>query len=239
MPSVAQESKRRAKLLQTLEQSRAHFIPLGSSSSAAGSDEESFCQDEEEATINDSSTARGGEGIANASRDTPASGRADSSRDMSVRYSRVTSGDGGSPATEAEQSKRRRSLLADRISNKLHALFWVVVGVAVVYRTDFIRVLVEDERVDRLWFNIGLVCFSVNAVILAYLTVWLPHVRGIRVSWNVYSPRAIPTATVVGLICALALNMSLWNVWGFLTPLILFAVFIGCLFSLHFVPWPC
>lgn len=35
------------------------------------------------------------------------------------------------------------------------------------------------------------------------------------------------------------LNVSLWNVWGFLTPLILFAVFIGCLFSLHFVPWPC
>ncbi|CAM9441066.1 unnamed protein product [Ectocarpus sp. 13 AM-2016] len=33
--------------------------------------------------------------------------------------------------------------------------------------------------------------------------------------------------------------MSLWSVWGFLTPLILFAVFIGCLFSLHFVPWPC
>lgn len=47
-------------------------------------------------------------------------------------------------------------------------------------------------------------CFSVNVVILAYLTVWLPHVRGIKVSWNVYSPRAIPTATVVGLICALA-----------------------------------
>lgn len=55
----------------------------------------------------------------------------------------------GSPATEAEQSKRRRSQLADRISNKLHALFWVVVGVAVVYHTDFVRVLVEDERVDR------------------------------------------------------------------------------------------
>lgn len=54
----------------------------------------------------------------------------------------------------------------------------------------------------RVWFNIGLVCFGINVVIMAYLTVWLPHVRGIRVSWNVYSPRAIPTATVVGLICA-------------------------------------
>lgn len=60
------------------------------------------------------------------------------------------------------------------------------------------------DVLDRLWFNIGVVCFSINAVILAYLTVWLPHVRGVRVSWNVYSPRAIPTATVVGLICALA-----------------------------------
>lgn len=54
------------------------------------------------------------------------------------------------------------------------------------------------------WFNIGVVCFSINVVIMAYLTVWLPHIRGIKVSWNVYSPRAIPTATVVGLICALA-----------------------------------
>eukprot|EP00903_Cladosiphon_okamuranus_P019603 g18028.t2 len=161
------------------------------------------------------------------------------SGNMSVRYSKVSSADGSSPITEAEQSKRRRSQLADRISNKLHALFWALVGATVVYRTDFIRVLMEDERVDRVWFNIGVVCFSVNVVILAYLTVWLPHVRGIKVSWNVYSPRAIPAATVVGLICAVALNVSLWNVWGFLTPLILFAVFIGCLFSLHFVPWPC
>lgn len=54
-----------------------------------------------------------------------------------------------SPITEAEQSKRRRSQLADRISNKLHALFWVVVGATVVYRTDFVRVLMEDERVNR------------------------------------------------------------------------------------------
>ncbi|CAN0236277.1 unnamed protein product, partial [Hapterophycus canaliculatus] len=54
-----------------------------------------------------------------------------------------------SPITEAERSKRRRSQLADRISNKLHALFWVVVGATVVGRTDFLRVLMEDERVDR------------------------------------------------------------------------------------------
>lgn len=34
----------------------------------------------------------------------------------------------------------------------------------------------------RVWFNVGMVCFGINVVILAYLTVWLPHVRGIKVS---------------------------------------------------------
>lgn len=66
MPPVAQEStKGRAKLFKTLEQSRAHFIPLGSASSSAdGSDEESFCPEDEEgapslSTTHDNSTTRG------------------------------------------------------------------------------------------------------------------------------------------------------------------------------------
>jgi hypothetical protein len=38
---------------------------------------------------------------------------------------------------------------------------------------------------------------------MAYLTVWLPYVQRITLSWNVYCPRAIPTATAIGLVCAL------------------------------------
>ncbi|CAM9211362.1 unnamed protein product [Choristocarpus tenellus] len=159
---------------------------------------------------------------------------------MSARYSRVSTGETRSNSvTEEEEKKRKRSQLAERISNKLHAAFWVILGVFVVYQTDFVKVILEDERINRLWFNVGVLCFGVNIVIMAYLTIWLPHVKGVKVSWNVYSPRAIPTTTVLGLICALTLNVSLWGVWGFLTPLILFAVFISCLFSLHFIPWPC
>ena len=58
-------------------------------------------------------------------------------------------GRSSSPVSEAEHSKRRRSQLAERISNKLHALLWIIVGIAVAYRTDFIRVLLEDDRVNR------------------------------------------------------------------------------------------
>lgn len=54
-----------------------------------------------------------------------------------------------SPITEAERSKRRRTQLAEKISNKLHALLWAVVGITVAVQTDFVRVLLGDERVNR------------------------------------------------------------------------------------------
>lgn len=54
-----------------------------------------------------------------------------------------------SPITEAEHVKRRRSQLSDKISTKLHAFFWVLAGVMVAYQTDFVRVLMESDRVNR------------------------------------------------------------------------------------------
>ena len=35
------------------------------------------------------------------------------------------------------------------VSNKLHALFWVILGGCTLYFTDFIRVILEDKRVSR------------------------------------------------------------------------------------------
>lgn len=54
-----------------------------------------------------------------------------------------------SPTTEAERLKRRRSQLAEKISNKLHALLWTVVGFVVAYYSDFLHVLLKDDKVNR------------------------------------------------------------------------------------------
>eukprot|EP00611_Tribonema_gayanum_P015252 TRINITY_DN27083_c0_g1_i1.p1 TRINITY_DN27083_c0_g1~~TRINITY_DN27083_c0_g1_i1.p1 ORF type:complete len:160 (-),score=43.35 TRINITY_DN27083_c0_g1_i1:82-561(-) len=159
---------------------------------------------------------------------------------MSQRYSGVPTRDVKSTTeTSEEERKRRRTELAERISNKLHAAFWTIVAGVVVYYTDFVRVLLQDDRVKRPWFNLATACFAVNCVIMGYLTLWLPLVQRVSTPWNIYCPRAIPAATAVGVICGVSLNLALWSVWGFLTPLILLVVFMGCLFFLHFVPWPC
>lgn len=258
MPALLDGAKSREKIFDTLNQTGSHFIAVeGSGSSSSETDQSDIEQQARQVAGSSGSGAGKGEESRRKQRgDERNSSRHSSAQQkkqakptppdllaregsMSVRYSRVTSANGNNPITEAEHVKRRRSQLSDKISTKLHAFFWVLAGVMVAYQTDFVRVLMESDRVNRVWFNIAVTCFSINVVIMGYLAVWLPYVKRIKVSWNLYSPRAIPTATAVGLICAVALNISLWNVWGFLTPLILFAVFVGCLFSLHFVPWPC
>jgi hypothetical protein len=68
---------------------------------------------------------------------------------------------------------------------------------------EYVDVLPLLLYLCRVWFNIAAATFGANCVIMAYLTVWLPYVQRITLSWNVYCPRAIPTATAVGVVCAL------------------------------------
>ena len=68
----------------------------------------------------------------------------------------------------------------------------------------FFRILVEDSRVNRFWFNIGLVCLGIDVVIFIYISYILPcftpKVLGKDLDWNISSPRAIPIATGLGVL---------------------------------------
>jgi len=157
-----------------------------------------------------------------------------------MRYKRVSTSEGSSPsASDREEAKKRRAELVDKINTKIHALFWVISSGSVMYYTDFLRVLFEDRRVNRPYFNLSLVCFGINCCLMFYLTIWLPYIKKITLSWNVYCPRVIPTMTIVGILCGFLAIVSLWPVWGFLTPFILGLTFLGMFFALHFIPWPC
>ncbi|RHZ28288.1 hypothetical protein DYB31_011591 [Aphanomyces astaci] len=125
---------------------------------------------------------------------------------------------------------------AEVVSTKIHALMWIVGAGFLLYYLDVLRVAFRDARVHRVYFNIGLVCFGINACITLYLSIWLPYVKKIDLEWSVYCPRMVPTATVVGIVCALMFTVGLWPVWGFFTPGILFVLFLGTLMTAHFLP---
>jgi len=136
---------------------------------------------------------------------------------------------------------------SERISDKLHALAWVVVAYLTSSYTRLFHVLFNDERILRPIFHVSLVLFAINVLLTLYLTVYLPIRFPVTPKhktpasspafWSAYCPRVIPAMTAFGVIGSFLLVRACYPVWSFLTPFILGVVALGCFFSLHFIPW--
>ncbi|KAJ1405279.1 hypothetical protein B484DRAFT_457112 [Ochromonadaceae sp. CCMP2298] len=153
---------------------------------------------------------------------------------MTARYRRVAQVEVG----EEESSKKARAERIERISAKVHAVFWVAAALAVMYFTDFWNVL-YSEKIDRFTLNLAIMCFFVDAGIFLYLVAWLPFILKVTAPWEVFCPNMIPMATGFGVLFLVLFIVSFWPVWGMLTPLWVGILMIGFVFSAHFVPWPC
>ena len=64
---------------------------------------------------------------------------------MSARYRRVNQVEIG----EEEEAKKQRAERIDYITAKIHALFWVLTALAIIYFTDLVNVAFNDTRVNR------------------------------------------------------------------------------------------
>eukprot|EP00744_Colponema_vietnamica_P006835 GILI01009901.1.p1 GENE.GILI01009901.1~~GILI01009901.1.p1 ORF type:complete len:208 (+),score=42.28 GILI01009901.1:41-625(+) len=137
---------------------------------------------------------------------------------------------------EREKQKRLWVERLEWLNRKAHALFWVALACAVIYYSNFFRVIWECPYVNRIFFNLGLICVGVNIAITFYLSVYLPYIAKVTQEWDEYCPRVIPTATIVGCSAFVLFLFGLWPVWGWLTILILFSLFMGFLMSAHFLP---
>mmetsp|Transcript_15304 Transcript_15304/g.33068 ORF Transcript_15304/g.33068 Transcript_15304/m.33068 type:complete len:186 (+) Transcript_15304:157-714(+) len=184
---------------------------------------------------------------------------------MAVSYRRVATSDHADDASASARNRERSSSSGDddanssssplrsrseRISDKLHALAWVVTAYFIASYTRLFHTLFTDERILRPIFHASLVLFAVNGVLTLYLTVYLPYIKFPKLSssntklsasssvfWDAYCPNVIPTMTASGVIGSFLLIRACYPVWGFLTPLILGIVALGAFFSLHFIPW--
>lgn len=163
-------------------------------------------------------------------------------------YRRVATADAvanSAPANNNEAyGSRTRS---ERISDKLHALVWVVVAYFTASYTHFFPTLFTDDRIIRPIFNTSMALFSINVILTLYLTIYLPckfpKTPTFKVSassiefWGVYCPTVIPIMTACGVIGSFLLVRACIPIWGFFTPLVLAFVAMGIFFSLHFIPW--
>lgn len=180
---------------------------------------------------------------------------------MSARYKRVPQQEAveppqsvDDPEAECEKAASNNSDFTSRLQVKLTALLWVIGAASLFVFTDVVGLVSNDKRIARCatlllcfynlrmfrWYlNVSVVCFSMDIVIMLYLTLYLPLICKVYTPWEIYCPRMIPTATLCGAIGGLSLMIAFWPIWGLLTPLILTIYFVGIVFATHFIPWPC
>lgn len=151
------------------------------------------------------------------------------------------------PATNPSAAGVAVRSRSERISDKLHALAWVVVAYAIATYTHLFHTVFTDERILRPVFHASIVLFSINVVLTFYLTVYLPfkfpisNIHKTAASspefWEAYCPRVVPVMAGCGVVGSFLLVRACYPVWGFLAPFILGVVALGMFFSLHFIPW--
>lgn len=153
------------------------------------------------------------------------------------RYRPVEQSNNASEGVEAD-AKKKHAERVERIQTKIHAALWVIVAGAVIYYTDFIKIILTDERINRVPLNLAVVAMVVIFAILFYLCIYLPIFEKINDyrMWEVHCPNMIPMMTGAGAVCVISLMTAMWPVWGLLSPVLVFFLMMGFMFIAHFIP---
>lgn len=117
----------------------------------------------------------------------------------------------------------------------IHTVFWILATIGVCYFTDFLPSIRENEDINRIWLNLGFIFLAANILIGLYLIIVCSWIKKIQ-DWEEHAPTAIPLATAFFMMGALCMNVALWPVYGFLTPVFLFTVFMGFIVSVSMIP---
>ncbi|XP_075050761.1 transmembrane protein 128 [Mixophyes fleayi] len=108
----------------------------------------------------------------------------------------------------------------------IHSVFWILAAVSLSYYVDFLQVIHENLQEGSLWLLGGALSLAVSVSIALYCIVYLEWRCGIC-DYDAKYPGLVPIAIVTFLVAAICINVSLWPVWSFLTPVILFTQFMG------------
>ncbi|KAM5271937.1 transmembrane protein 128 [Ctenodactylus gundi] len=107
----------------------------------------------------------------------------------------------------------------------IHSGFWILASIIVTYYVDFFKTLKENFHTSS-WFLLGSALLLVSLSIAVYCIVYLEWYRGIT-QYDIRYPTLVPITTATFIAAGICLNVALWSVWSFFTPLLLFTQFMG------------
>jgi hypothetical protein len=121
----------------------------------------------------------------------------------------------------------------------LENLAWIFVAACMLFygngEKDAIDVVRTDPRILDTFITAACVCACLNVACFVYVHIYLAKIKGVKDPENSAQQFvALGAATMVA--GGFSLMVGIWPVWGILSPIMVFVLFMGLLMSLQFVP---
>ena len=111
-----------------------------------------------------------------------------------------------------------RSSTRAQVRNFLEGLLWIALATFIVWygngRESLVAVVQDAEQVYARYLVAWAVGVCINTAIFLYIAVFVPLVRGDKREWEQTAPWAIPTASLVGVLCFVCFTIGMWLARG-------------------------
>eukprot|EP00347_Sterkiella_histriomuscorum_P020286 403338390 len=139
-------------------------------------------------------------------------------------------------ALKREARKRKWVRRFHMVNDRGQALCWITACAFMIYKTNFFRQVWENPHKVTFFFDLAMIGIGINIAFMLYMTVYLPYIKRINEDFETYCPQLIPVVTVIGIVSFFSLLIALWPIWGWLTPIMMFILFMGYTMLLMFLP---
>ncbi|KAL8149716.1 uncharacterized protein LOC141708893 [Apium graveolens] len=131
------------------------------------------------------------------------------------------------PSTPLAPSFPRTRTWVEIVEN----LLWLASAVFIVYygdrRSNFIYLLLHDDRIRRIPLYLGMLGVSLNIIFFLYTSMLIWGFRKSNEKWEISSTAALPFITLLGAISFCLFCFALWPIWSFLTLPLVFSLFMA------------
>eukprot|EP01017_Pseudomicrothorax_dubius_P020714 TRINITY_DN2249_c0_g1_i1.p1 TRINITY_DN2249_c0_g1~~TRINITY_DN2249_c0_g1_i1.p1 ORF type:complete len:178 (+),score=50.33 TRINITY_DN2249_c0_g1_i1:851-1384(+) len=118
------------------------------------------------------------------------------------------------PVSASERRHKKVEKAFTWIWNKIQSAMWVTGAVAVIYYSNFFKVIFDSPRANRIFVNIALLGIGINVTLTIYVAFILPHVLKIKESFETYCPRVVVIGTISGVTSFITMIIGIWPLWG-------------------------
>ncbi|XP_033016617.1 transmembrane protein 128 [Lacerta agilis] len=108
----------------------------------------------------------------------------------------------------------------------IHSAFWILASIATTYYIEFFKIVKEIIQQESWWFILGICLLIISLSVAFYCIIYLEWYHGIE-DYDAIYPALVPITTASFIAAAVCFNISLWPIWSFLTPVVLFVQFMG------------